>query len=66
MSGWVPASPAPLTSVADVIARLEAIGASLAAGDGLACFNRMYLEVTEQVESNLRAGSGLTGARSCR
>jgi hypothetical protein len=56
MSGSVPASPVPLTSVADVIARLEAIGASLAAGDGLACFNRMYLEVTEQVDSNLRAG----------
>jgi hypothetical protein len=56
MPDWVPASSTPLTSVADVIARLEAIGASLAAGDGLACFNRMYLEVTERVDSNLRAG----------
>jgi hypothetical protein len=56
MPDWVPASSTPLTCVADVIARLEAIGASLAAGDGLACFNRMYLEVTERVDSNLRAG----------
>jgi hypothetical protein len=56
MPDLAPASPAPLTSVADVIARMEAIGASLAAGDGLACFNRMYLEVTEQVASNLQAG----------
>jgi hypothetical protein len=56
MSDSIPAPPARLTSIADVIARMQAIGASLAAGDGLASFNRMYLEVTEQVDSNLRAG----------
>ena len=43
----------PVTSVAGAIARMEAIGASLPAGDGLACFNRMYLEVTRQVDSRL-------------
>jgi Family of unknown function (DUF5995) len=56
VSGGLPASSAPLTSVADVISRMAAIGASLEAEDGVACFNRMYLEVTEQVDSNLRAG----------
>ena len=56
MPGSVPASATSLTSVADVITRMEAIGASLAAGDGVACFNRMYLEVTEQVASHLQAG----------
>ena len=34
MAEQAAASPAPLTSVAEVIARLEAIGASLPAGDG--------------------------------
>lgn len=56
MSESVSASPAPLTSVADVIARMEATGASLGAADGLACFNRMYLGVTQQVASNIQAG----------
>src|SRR5258708_17107088 len=43
----------PVTSVAGAIARMEAIGAALPAGDGLACFNRMYLDVTSQVNSHL-------------
>ena len=45
----MPAGPPapPVTTVAEVIARMEAIGAGLAPGDGLACFNRMYLEVTQ-------------------
>jgi hypothetical protein len=46
----------PVTSVAGAIARMEAIGASVPAEDGLGCFNRMYLEVTKQVESSLGAG----------
>ena len=46
----------PVTSVAGAIARMEAIGASLPADDGLGCFNRMYLEVTRQVDSSLSAG----------
>jgi len=56
MSAGPPAPPAPATSVAEVIARMEAIGAADAAGDGLACFNRMYLDVTRQV--NTRLGQG--------
>ncbi len=49
-------SHAPVTSVQEAIARMEAIGASVPAGDGLGCFNRMYLEVTQQVQSSLGAG----------
>jgi hypothetical protein len=35
---------------------MEAIEVSVPAGDGLGCFNRMYLEVTKQVQSSLSAG----------
>ena len=35
---------------------MEAIGAAVPAADGLGCFNRMYLEVTQQVDSQLKAG----------
>jgi len=45
-----------VTSVAEAIARMEAIGAALAPADGLACFNRMYLDVTTQVNSQLGEG----------
>ena len=45
-----------VTSVAEAIARMEAIGAAAPPGDGLSCFNRMYLQVTRQVQSNLGAG----------
>ncbi len=47
---------APITTVAGAIARMEAIEAAAPAGDGLACFNRMYLQVTQQVNSELGAG----------
>jgi hypothetical protein len=43
-------------SVAGAIARMEAIEAALPAADGLACFNRMYLDVTTQVNSQLGQG----------
>ena len=59
MSASLPAQDAPdvpVTSVAGAIARMEAIGAALPAGDGLACFNRMYLDVTSQVNSQLEQG----------
>ena len=45
-----------MTSVAEVIARMETIEAALPAGDGLACFNRMYLGVTQQVNSRIGQG----------
>lgn len=59
MSAALPAPDAPdvpVTSVPGAIARMEAIGAVLPAGDGLACFNRMYLDVTSQVYSELGQG----------
>jgi hypothetical protein len=45
-----------VVSVAGAIARMEAIEAALPAADGLACFNRMYLDVTRQVNSRLGEG----------
>lgn len=46
----------PVTSIDGVIARMREIDRSLPPGDGVACFNRMYLGVTEQVEQKLWAG----------
>jgi hypothetical protein len=46
----------PVT-IADAIARMEAIDAALAPADGVACFNRMYLEVTRMVGRNVAAGT---------
>jgi hypothetical protein len=43
-------------SVAGAIARMEAIATAWPAADGLACFNRMYLGVTQQVNSRLGQG----------
>jgi hypothetical protein len=56
MSADLPAPDAPVVSVADAIARMEAIEAALPTADGLACFNRMYLDVTRQVNSQLGQG----------
>ena len=56
MSADMAASDVPVTSVAGAIARMEAIAAALPAADGLACFNRMYLDVTRQVNSQLGQG----------
>ena len=58
MSASLPALDAPVTSVAGAITCMEAIEAALPAADGIACFNRMYLNVTRQVNSELsRSGS---------
>jgi hypothetical protein len=43
----------PVTSIAEAITRMEAIDASAPGSDGVACFNRMYLEVTQQVDKDL-------------
>ena len=56
MPGGPPAPPAPVTTVAEAIARMETIGAGLPAGDGLACFNRMDLQVTQTVGTDLGQG----------
>jgi hypothetical protein len=51
-------SPAqPSGAIADVIARMQSIDAALPAHDGVACFNRMYLDVTQQVEQHIEAGA---------
>ena len=52
------ASPGqPAATIDDVIARMRAIGAALPGGDGVACFNRMYLEVTLGVADQVRQGT---------
>jgi hypothetical protein len=56
MSAGLPAPHLRVTTVAEVIARMGAIEAALPAADGLACFNRMYLQVTRQVNSRLGEG----------
>ena len=56
MTAALPVPDAPVVSVAEAIARMEAIEESLPAADGLACFNRMYLDVTTEVNSHLGQG----------
>ena len=56
MADPLPPSGPPVTSVEEAIARMQAIEQSLPAADGLACFNRMYLEVTQDVNSRLAQG----------
>ncbi len=51
-----PAPAPPAVTVADVIARLRSIDAALPAADGVACFNRMYLEVTLGVNERIEEG----------
>jgi hypothetical protein len=56
MPDGLPIPAQPVTSVAEAVARMEAISAALPASDGLACFNRMYLEVTKAVSADLGQG----------
>ncbi|HUK68244.1 MAG TPA: DUF5995 family protein [Streptosporangiaceae bacterium] len=53
MSAHPPDPYVPVTSVAETIARMEAIDAVTPPDDGLACFSRMYLEVTCEVNNEL-------------
>ncbi len=53
MSAGPPGPPAAVTSVAARYAQMEAIEAAIPPSDGLACFNRMYLGVTREVNSEL-------------
>ena len=48
--------PAPVT-IADVIARMQAIDAQLPANDGIKWFNRLYLMVTQQVDLHPPGGA---------
>jgi hypothetical protein len=54
LAGSPPTAPPPST-VAEVIARMEAIARPLSDSDGVACFTRLYLEVTEGVHAELGA-----------
>jgi hypothetical protein len=56
MAAALPLPSGPVTSIAEAIARMEAIDAALPASDGLACFNRMYLAVTEAVNADIDEG----------
>jgi hypothetical protein len=56
MSVAAPVPDAPVASVAEAIARMEAIDVALPATDGVACFNRMYLVVIQQINSQISAG----------
>ena len=42
--------------IADVVERMRALDAVLPEGDGIRCFNRLYLAVTEAVEERARPG----------
>jgi Family of unknown function (DUF5995) len=61
VSSAIPTGPA-VTSVDEAIARMESIAAALPASDGVACFNRMYLEVTQDVNSRISQGFFADGA----
>jgi hypothetical protein len=53
---------AAVKTVADVLARLEAIDAALPPGDGVKWFNTLYLKVTQQVETEHQAAPGFLAA----
>ena len=52
-----PATAPPATTIDEVIARMQAIEAALPGTDGVACFNRMYLDVTLEVNREVNQGS---------
>ena len=56
MPAGPPIPQGPITSVTGAIAHMEAIGAALPAADGLAGVNRMYLQVTQTVGTDLGQG----------
>lgn len=51
----ITSAPPPAT-IADVLARMQAIDALLPSGDGLKWFNLLYMRVTEKVDSSPPAG----------
>ncbi len=51
-----PPSGPPVASMDEAIARMEQIDAVLPGADGLACFNRVYLDVTQHVKAQVTAG----------
>ena len=51
-----PVPPAPVTTVDGAIKRMQEIESALPETDGVACFNRMYLDVTSKVNADLDNG----------
>jgi hypothetical protein len=47
----------PVTTIADVLARMREIEAALPPTDGVACFNKLYVAVTENVTAAEQAGT---------
>ena len=45
-----------MTSLDEAMSRMQEIEAALPASDGLACFNRIYLEVTQDVQKQIGQG----------
>ena len=56
MSVVSPVPPAPVTTVDEAIKRMQDIESALPETDGVACFNRMYLDVTSKVNADLDNG----------
>ncbi len=56
MAASFPPTVPPVTSVDEAIDGMQRIDATLPKRDGLACFNRMYLEITQQVQSRIDIG----------
>lgn len=54
--GLDPVPPGQLPDVAAVVARLQELDGQFAPGDGVAAFNRMYLQVTELVGERIEDG----------
>ena len=50
-----PLAGPPVGSIPELLARMAAIDAALPPADGLACFNRMYRQITEAVQGRLGA-----------
>jgi hypothetical protein len=57
MDSAAPEPAPPAATIDEVIARMQAIEAALPASDGVACFNRMYLDVTLGVSKEVEQGS---------
>lgn len=57
MDSAVPAPAPAAASIDEVIARMRSISSALPSSDGVACFNRMYLEVTLGVSQQVAQGS---------
>lgn len=53
----VPSPAPPADTIDEVIARMRAIAAALPADDGIACFNRLYLDVTLGVAGQVQQAS---------